>query len=89
MALGAKPKDIVSGVLRSGMRLALWGTLSGLVLGFAFFRFLRSLLYEVSAADPLTFGLASLVGIVAAAAACILPALRATRVRPISALRAD
>ena len=89
MALGAKPKDVVSGVLRSGMRLALWGTLSGLVLGFAFFRFLSSLLYQVSAADPLTFGLASLVGIVAAAAACILPAFRATRVRPITALRAD
>jgi len=43
----------------------------------------------MSAADPLTFSLAALVGIVAAAAACILPAFRATRVSPMTALRAD
>jgi predicted permease len=89
MALGAKPQDVVRGVVRSGMSLALWGTASGVVLGFAFSRFLGSLLYHVSAADPLTFGLASMVGIAAAAAACILPALRATRVSPVTALRAD
>ncbi len=88
MALGAKPQDVVRGIVRSGMKLAFWGTVSGLVLGFAFSRFLGSLLYQVSAADPLTFCLASLVGIAAAAAACILPALRATRVSPMTALRA-
>jgi predicted permease len=89
MALGAKPQDVVSGIVRSGMKLALWGTASGLVLGFAMSRFLGSLLYQVGAADPLTYCLASLVGIVAAAAASILPALRATRVSPMTALRAD
>jgi predicted permease len=89
MALGAKPRDVVSGIVRSGMKLALWGTVSGLALGFAISRFLGSLLYQVSAADPLTFCLASLVGIVAALAASILPALRATRVSPMTALRAD
>ncbi|MEO8370867.1 MAG: ABC transporter permease [Candidatus Solibacter sp.] len=89
MALGAKPQDVVSGIVRGGMKLAFWGTVAGLVLGFGFSRFLGSLLYEVSATDPLTFGLASLVGIVAAAAACVLPALRATRISPMTALRAD
>jgi predicted permease len=89
MALGAKPRDVVSGVVGDGMKLALFGTVAGLVLGFAFSRFLGSLLYQVSGADPLTFGLASLVGMVAAAAACILPAFRATRVSPMTALRAE
>ena len=89
MALGAKPQDVVSGVVCSGMKLALCGTVSGLVLGLASSRFLGSLLYQVSAADPLTFGLASLVGILTATAACILPAFRATRVSPMTALRAD
>jgi len=89
MALGAQPQDVVSGIVRGGMKLALWGTVSGLALGFGFSRFLGSLLYEVSATDPLTFCMASLVGIVAAAAACILPALRATRVSPMTALRSD
>jgi predicted permease len=89
MALGARPLDVVRDVVRSGMGLALWGTLSGIVLGFAFSRFLGSLLYQVSAADPVTFVVASLVGIAAAAVACILPAIRATRVSPMTALRAD
>ncbi len=89
MALGAKPRDVVAGIVRSGMKLALWGTVCGLALGFVISRFLGSLLYQVSAADPLTFCVASMVGIAAAAAACILPALRATRVSPVTALRAD
>jgi ABC-type antimicrobial peptide transport system permease subunit len=71
------------------MKLALLGAICGTALGFAFSRFLGSLLYQVSSTDPLTFGLAALVGIGAAAAACILPALRATRVSPMTALRAD
>jgi predicted permease len=89
MALGAKPQNVVSGVVGSGMRLALWGTIAGVGLSLAFSRFLSSLLYQVSANDPLTFALASLVGLAAAAAACLLPALRATRVSPMVALRAD
>jgi ABC-type antimicrobial peptide transport system permease subunit len=51
-------------------------------MGFVFSRFLGSLLYKVNVADPLMFGLASVVGIVAAAVACIVPAFRATRVSP-------
>jgi putative ABC transport system permease protein len=89
MALGAQPHDVVRGIVRSGMKLALWGTVGGLALGFALSRFIGSLLYQVSPADPLTFCLASLVGIVAAGAACILPASRATRISLTTALRAD
>ena len=89
MALGAKPQNVISGVVWGGMKLALWGTASGIVLGFAFSHFLGSLLYQVRAADPLTFGLAALVGVTAAVGACILPASRATRVSPATALRAN
>jgi predicted permease len=89
MALGARPGSVIGTVVHSGMILALWGTLSGNALGFAFSRFLGSLLYQVGSFDPLTFCLASFVGIVAAAIACILPAFRATRVSPMTALRAD
>jgi putative ABC transport system permease protein len=89
MALGAKPRDLVGGVVRNGMKLAALGTLAGIVLGLALSRLLGSLLYQVNGTDPFTFCLASLVGIAAAAVACILPAIRATRVSPMTALRAD
>ena len=89
LALGAKSKDLVAGVLKQGMKLALFGTALGLLLAFAFSRFLGSLLYGVGAADPMTFLLAPLVGIASAAIACFLPAIRVTRVDPMTALRAE
>jgi predicted permease len=89
MALGAKSRNLVGSVIREGMKLALFGTVAGVLLGLAFSRFLGSLLYGVGSADPVTFCLASLVGVIAAAIACLLPALRITRVDPMTALRAD
>lgn len=89
MALGARPREVLTNVVRSGMKLALWGSLCGVVMGLAFCRLLGSLLYQVSSADPLTFCLASLGALLAAAAACIVPALRATRISPMTALRSD
>lgn len=89
MALGARSTSLIGAVVHSGMLLALSGTLAGIVLGLALSRFLGSLLYQVSSFDPLTFCLASFVGIIAAAIACVLPAVRATRVSPMAALRAD
>jgi ABC-type antimicrobial peptide transport system permease subunit len=89
MALGARPRDLVGSVVRNGMKLATLGTLIGVLLGLAFSRVLSSLLYGVSAADSLSFGLACSVAIGVAAIACLVPALRATRVDPMTTLRAD
>jgi predicted permease len=89
LALGAKSQDLIGSVLKQGMKLVLLGTALGVLLSFALSRFLGSLLYGVKSTDPATFILASLVGIVVAAAACFLPALRVTHVDPMTALRAD
>jgi hypothetical protein len=89
LALGAKSQDLLASVLKQGMTLAVFGTILGVLLGLAFSRFLDSLLYGVGSTDPLTFLVTALVGIIAAATACLVPAFRATRVEPMSALRAD
>jgi len=89
VALGARPGDIERLVLGQGARLVL----VGLALGFAgavlLTRLLATMLYEVTATDPLTY--ASVAGVLAVAAvvACQIPAWRATRVDPLTALRAE
>ncbi|HLY18447.1 MAG TPA: ABC transporter permease [Bryobacteraceae bacterium] len=89
MALGAKPADVLRLVLRQGVRLALFGVLLGLAGALALGRVLRSLLYEVSAADPTTFTSVSLAALAIAALACYVPARRATAADPAKALRAE
>jgi predicted permease len=89
LALGAKSHDLVASVLKQGIRLAALGTALGIVLGLAFARLLGSLLYGVGSADPVAFIAAALAAMAAAAVACLLPALRITRVDPMIALRAD
>jgi predicted permease len=89
MALGARPSDVMHNVLANGMKLALAGTALGVMLGLMLARFLGTLLYGVKAADPLAIGISSVVAIAMTALACYLPALRATRIDPVSALRAD
>jgi putative ABC transport system permease protein len=69
------------------MRLAAVGLILGLVVAFAAMRVMSSLLFGVSAHDPLTFVGVSLVLAVAAVLACYIPARRATKVDPIIALR--
>jgi len=76
-------------VLRSGLRLVVIGLAVGLVASFALSRVLGSLLYGVTAHDPLAFvGNAALL-LAVATIACLLPALRATRVDPMVALRSE
>ena len=87
MALGAQSRDILWLVLRRGMGLALLGLVIGLGASFALTRLMRSLLFEVSATDPATFGLIALLLAAVAFTASVIPALRATKVDPMVALR--
>jgi putative ABC transport system permease protein len=87
MAMGAQTGRVLRLVVGQGMRLAGAGLVLGLLVAFAAMRVLGSLLFGVSAHDPLTFGAVSLVLAIAAVLACYIPARRATKVDPIIALR--
>jgi putative ABC transport system permease protein len=89
LALGAEPRRVVWMIVRQGGLVALAGTAAGLAVAVAGSRVLGSLLYEISARDPVIFG-ATTVGLLAIAlVACWLPARRAARRSPLDALRAD
>ena len=87
MALGAAPLGILRLILARGAKLAAAGVVLGLVGAFAVTRFLSSLLFGVTAFDPLTFVAVSALLVLVALLACYIPARRATRVDPIVALR--
>jgi len=87
LAIGARRGAVVGLVLREGSRLALVGIALGLVAAFALSRLLRSLLFEVSTTDPVSFLVAPVVLGTVAVIACLVPAWRATRVDPNQALR--
>ena len=89
MALGAERGDVLGLVLREGLRLTVPGLLAGSVIALAAARIVGGMLVNVSASDPLTFAsAAAFLGLVAALASYV-PALRATRVDPMIALRAE
>jgi putative ABC transport system permease protein len=87
MALGAGPLDVLRMVVAQGLEVALVGVGMGLVGALALTRVMAGMLFEVSATDPATFAAVALFLTMIAAAACYLPARRASRVNPIIALR--
>ena len=89
MALGASRADVHRMVMLQGLKPAIAGVFIGLVAGGFAVRILRSQLFRVTPADPATFVLVPMVLLAVATLACVLPALRATRLDPTVALRAD
>jgi putative ABC transport system permease protein len=89
MALGARPADILRLVLGQGARLAAVGIGAGAVLAALVARVLGALLYGVSALDPVAYAVAATILLAVAALATLVPALGASRVDPLRALRAD
>jgi putative ABC transport system permease protein len=87
MALGAQRGDVSRLVIGEGMKLVLIGALLGLGGALALTRLLKTLLFGVSATDPLTFIVIAALLIIVALLACWIPARRATKVDPLIALR--
>jgi predicted permease len=89
MAMGAQKVDVLRLVIEEGMKLALVGALLGLGGALALTRLLKTLLFSVSATDPLTFIVIAAVLMIVALLACWLPARRATKVDPLIAIRCE
>jgi predicted permease len=95
LALGATRRDVLKLILRQGMTLALLGVALGLVGAYGLTNYLESrmklsqMLYGVQLSDPLTYGVIAVLLTLVALVACLIPALRATKVDPLVALRCE
>jgi len=89
MAIGADKRQVIGMMLRSGLVLAAAGIVVGLALGAMVTRLMQALLHDTSTLDPLTFTAVPIILLAVSLVACLVPALRAARVSPVSALRAD
>lgn len=87
MALGAQTRDVLKMIMKQGMTRALIGVGVGLVASLVLTRLMKSLLFGVSATDPLTFAFIALLLSTVALLACYIPARRAARVDPLIALK--
>jgi len=89
LAVGASRGEVIGLFVRHGLAVSAIGALCGLAAALALTRLMKSLLFEVSPSDPLSYAAASAGLILAAALASYLPARRATRVDPVEALRVE
>jgi ABC-type antimicrobial peptide transport system permease subunit len=89
LAVGAKPSDVVGLIVRHGLTMVGVGAAIGLIGGGIAAVSLQSMLFGVSLADPLALGGSSVVLLLVALGASVLPAWKATRVDPLDSLRAD
>jgi len=89
LALGAPPRGLLRLVLVQAAHLAIAGTALGVIVALTLARVMRSLIYNVSPADPLTFAAVALMVMAIALLACWMPAHRATKANPMVALRAE
>ena len=87
MALGANARNVVLMILKNGVVLALVGIGLGTVGALLLCRYLRSMLFEITTTDPLTYAVAAALLITVALLACYVPARRAARIDPMEALR--
>jgi len=86
-ALGAQARDIVALVLRQALWIVATGVLFGLAVAVSGVRLLSAFLYGISPYDPLTFGAVPIIILIIGVVACLVPAFRAARVDPLTALR--
>ena len=87
MALGARQLDVLKLMVGQGMSLVVIGLVLGLAGAYATTRLMTSLLFDVTAKDPMTFLVVTIVLTIVALLACYIPARRATKVDPLVALR--
>jgi ABC-type antimicrobial peptide transport system permease subunit len=89
MALGARGGDVVRLILRHGLLMVLVGTVVGGLGALELTQLMQSLVFGMSASDPLTFAAVAVVLLLVAALACYIPARRASRMDPLRALRVE
>jgi len=89
IALGARRAQVLAGVMRQGLELVAAGLAAGVLGSWWATRLMQKLLYGVKPTDPATFAAVGLTLILTGAAACYVPARRATRIDPMDALRHD
>jgi putative ABC transport system permease protein len=89
LALGARPREVFTLILREGLTMAVIGIVGGVIAAMGATQVMRTLLYDTSATDPWTYAVMALGALVIALCACLIPAGRAMRVDPLVALRAE
>ena len=89
MALGALPTQVLRMILRESLTLVVLGVLVGVAIAVGATRWIESMLFGLSANDPITYGCVVLLLLAVATVACLLPARRAAKIDPMVALRSE